>query len=119
MTRKSHAFTKLPLLGSNQDSPDPEALPSGLLAGMWANISARIAPENRRRTHRFTHRFSPRGVASFFAHFRRRVSEQPLPRTRQLTADEREVLRGYLRAEGIRLPEATKFYGVERHEAMQ
>jgi hypothetical protein len=59
MTSKSHALTELlPLLGSNQDSPDPEALPSGLLAGMWANISARIAPENRRRTHRFTHRFS-------------------------------------------------------------
>lgn len=26
MTRKSHALNKLPLLGSNQDSPDPESV---------------------------------------------------------------------------------------------
>lgn len=55
MTRKSYAITKLPLLGSNQDSPDPES------AGFRGSRgkSDRVEPENRgvsgATTHGFTH----------------------------------------------------------------
>lgn len=59
MTRKSHALAELPLLGSNQDSPDPESAGFGQFTGSSAGFGGRSAPEHQRLTHGFTHGFSP------------------------------------------------------------
>lgn len=59
MTRKPRALNRLPLLGSNQDSPDPESAVPGGLRAESVGVSTAKSSENRKSTHGNPHGFSP------------------------------------------------------------